>query len=192
MITVMGIDPGITHLGAAGLKVNTKEPEPFLLIYADSLRGDLTDYHVSTDVPNQTKAKGLIRSYIYLLEYLEPGLICCEDNFFKISPASFKRLIEVVTMMSYSASVDAPNTPFHLVLPRLAKQIVGADKDGGDKTLVIKGLKACKFLNLNGFDLDNLTEHAVDAILIAVYEAVQLYKSYGWELNNDGYWKAAA
>ena len=47
-----------------------------------------------------------------------------------------------------------------------------------------EGLKKCPFLDLNGFDLDHLTEHAVDAVLLAVYEAVQLYKSYGWDVNN--------
>lgn len=192
MIKVMGIDPGISHLGAAALSVNTMKPEPFKLIYADSLRGDLTDYDIRSDTPNQTKAKGLIRSYAYLLEHLEPDIVCCEDNFLKLSPSSFKRLIEVVTMMGYCTLMNLPNVPFHLVLPRAAKQIVDADKDAGDKTLVTKGLKACPFLDLNGFELDNLTEHANDAILLALYESVQLYKSYGWEMTNVGTTSLAA
>lgn len=182
MITVMGIDPGISHLGGAALEVNTREMKPFKLTYADSLKGELVEYDVRPDTPNQNKAKGLVKSYGYLLEHLEPDVVCCEDNFFKFSPASFKRLIEVVTMMGYCTALQLPFVPFHLVLPRLAKQIVGADKDGGDKTLVTKGLKACPFLDLNGINLDSLTEHAVDAVLIALYEAVQIYKSYGWDV----------
>lgn len=184
MIKVMGIDPGISHLGGALITVNTEKPAPFVLEYADSLRGDLTDYNVRPDTPDQPKAWGLVRSYGYLLEHLEPDIVCCEDNFLQLSPSSFKRLIEVVTMMSYCTALNLPDIPFHLVLPRLAKQIVNADKDKGDKNLVKEGLKICPFLDLNGFDLDRLTEHAVDAILLAVYEAVQLYKSYGWDVNN--------
>lgn len=184
MIKILGIDPGVNHLGAAALSVNTKEQKPFKLIYADSFRGDLTQFDIREDTPHQTKAKGLIRSYGYLLELIEPDVISCEDNFFKISQSSFKRLIEVVTMMSYHTLCDLPEVPFHLTLPRLTKQIIGADKDGGDKDLVKKGLKACKFLDLNGFNLDNLTEHANDAILLALYEAVQVYKVYGWNVHD--------
>lgn len=182
MITVLGLDPGISHLGGAVLQVNTKEPKPFTLVYADSFRGDLTNYDIREDTPHQTKAKGLLRSYSYLLELFEPDVISCEDNFFKMSLSSFKRLIEVVTMMSYQTLLDLPEVPFHLHLPRLAKQIVDADKDKGDKDLVKQGLLDCDFLDLNGFNLDNLTEHAIDAILLALYEAVLIYRAYGWEV----------
>lgn len=183
MIKIMGIDPGTSWLGVALLQVNTKKKEPFKLIFVDSYRGDLTDFNIREDTPHQTKAKGLLRSYEYLLEHLEPNIISCEDNFLELSPSSFKRLIEVVTMMSYHTVKELPEVPFHLALPRLTKQIINVDFRGSTKDDVKEGLKNYNFLDLNGFDLDSLTEHANDAILLALYEAVQLYKSYGWEID---------
>lgn len=183
MIKIMGIDPGINWLGAAALNVNTKQQEPFKLIFVDSYRGDLTQFDIREDTPHQTKAKGLLRSYEYLLDHIEPDLISCEDNFLELSPSSFKRLIEVVTMMSFCTIKKRPEVPFHLALPRLAKQIVQVDFRGSTKEDVKEGLKKCPFLDLNNFNLDSLTEHANDAILLALYEAVQLYKSYGWDVN---------
>ena len=182
MISVLGIDPGTNWLGGAALLVNTKEQKPFKLTYADSFRGDYTQFDIREDTPHQTKAKGLLRSYGYLLDLIDPAVVSCEDNFFKLSLSSFKRLIEVVTMMSYHTLMNRKDVPFHLYLPRITKQIIDADKDGGDKNLVKEGLLKCSFLDLNGFDLDNLTEHAIDAILLALYEAVQIYKSYGWDV----------
>lgn len=183
MIKIMGIDPGTSWLGVALLQVNTKKKEPFKLLFVDSYRGDLTDFNIREDTPHQTKAKGLLRSYEYLLEHLEPDIISCEDNFLELSPSSFKRLIEVVTMMSYHTVKELPEVPFHLALPRLTKQIIDVDFRGSTKEDVKEGLKNYHFLDLNGFDLDSLTEHANDAILLALYEAVQLYKSYGWEID---------
>lgn len=185
MFTTMGIDPGISFLGAAALKVNTKKPEPFKLVYADTLRGDLNDFMIRNDTPSQTKAKGLVRAYGYLIDHLEPDAVCCEDNFLELSPSSFKRLIEVVTMMSYCTLTNRPDIPFHLALPRLAKQIVNADFHGSTKDDVRDGLMSSTLIDLNGFDLTKLTEHANDAILLAAYEAVQLYKSYGWIVKDD-------
>lgn len=184
MFTIMGIDPGTKFLGAAALQVNTKEPEPFKLIYADTIRSDLNDFMVRNDTPHQTKAKGLIRVYGYLMDFINPDVVCCEDNFSKYSPATFKRLIEIVTMMSYCTLVNRPHVPFHLVLPRLAKKIVNADTDNGDKEKVKFGLMSSPLIDLNGTDLNKLTYDANDAILLAVYEAVQLYTDYGWIVKN--------
>ena len=189
MIIIMGIDPGINWLGASALTVNTKEQKKFQLTFVDSYRGDLTQFDIREDTPHQTKAKGLLRSYEYLLDLLNPDIISCEDNFLgggkfglASNPASFKRLIEVVTMMSFCTVKNRAEVPFHLTLPRLAKQIVKVDFSGSTKDDVKEGLKNCPFLDLNGYNLDNLTEHANDAILLALYEAVQLYKSYGWDV----------
>ena len=182
MIKVMGIDPGISILGVGTLLLNPCKKEPFKLVFADTYRGDLNEFDIRIDTKHQTKAKGLVRAYGYLLEHIEPDVINCEDNFFDLSPSSFKRLIEVVTMMSYRTLLDLPDIPFHLCLPRLSKQIVKADFRGSTKDDVKEGLKKCEFLDLNGFNLDSLTEHANDAILLALYECVQIYKLYGWDL----------
>lgn len=184
-ITVLGIDPGISNLGYGVIELNPVERSKFKLVKADTIMGKHTEFSVEDGETAQTYAKGLMRSYEYILDLVEPNIVGCEDNFLGLSPSSFKRLIEVVSFMNFYTTSTKAGLPFTLTLPRLAKKIVDADKSGGDKDLVLKGLKACKFLDLNGFDLDILTEHALDGILIALYNCVQYYKALGWDVLND-------
>lgn len=184
-VRILGIDPGISHLGFGVLELDPKERKPFKLIYSDSAQGEYNEFGVRGDNPHQVRAKGLTRVYSYVFDKFEPHVVGCEDNFLGPNPASFKRLIEVVSYFNIFTVTNKKDAAFKLVLPRLAKQIVGADFKGSAKEDVKKGLKNCSFLDLNGIDLDLLTEHAHDAILIALYVAVQYYKSLGWSVVNE-------
>lgn len=181
-VRVLGIDPGITSLGLAGLEVDCYVRKPFKLIYADTLKGEHNEFGVREDNPAQTKAKGLVRAYGHVFDMIDPTIVSCEDNFLGLNPASFKRLIEVVSYFNIYTVENKKDTPFKLVLPRLAKQIIGVDFRGTTKDDVTKGLRACPFLDLNGFDIDALSEHANDAILLSLYTAVQYYKDLGWDV----------
>lgn len=181
-VRILGIDPGTGQLGAAALEVDCYVRSPFKLIYADTLSGEYNEFGVRVDNPAQLRAKGLTRAYGHVFDMIDPTVVACEDNFLGVNPASFKRLIEVVSYFNIYTVTNKKDTPFKLILPRLAKQIVNVDFRGTTKDDVTKGLKACPFLDLNGFDLDKLTEHANDAILISLYIAVQYYKDLGWDV----------
>ncbi|AEV89574.1 putative RuvC [Pseudomonas phage OBP] len=181
-VRILGIDPGISNLGAAGFEVDCYERKPFKLIYADTLQGDYNDFGISKTNPLQIKALGLTRAYGTVFEIVEPHAVSCEDNFLGPSPSSFKRLIEIVSFIHLHNANTGDRVGFIQVLPRLAKQIVNADFRGTTKDDVTKGLKACPFIDLNGFDLDKLTEHANDAILLGLYSCVQYYKELGWDV----------
>lgn len=181
-VKILGIDPGTGQLGAAALEVDCYERKKFKLIYADTLSGEHNEFGVRADNPSQTRAKGLTRAYGHVFDMIDPTVVGCEDNFLGVNPASFKRLIEVVSYLNIYTVTNKADTPFKLVLPRLAKQIVKVDFRGTTKDDVTKGLRECPFLDLNGFDLDTLTEHANDGILIALYVAVQYYKDLGWDV----------
>lgn len=186
MSTVLGIDPGTVFMGAAVLKINTERPEPFKLVYADTLRGDMNNYNISDESLHLKDAKGLVRAFAYLVDWHEPDFVTCEDNFFGMAnPASFKRLIEVVTMMGYCLNSERPKVPFHTVLPRLTKQIINVDFVGSTKEDVRDGLLKTSLLDLGDFDLFKLSQHANDAVLIALYDAVMLYRAYGWIERDD-------
>lgn len=185
-VRVLGIDPAIGQLGAAALELDCYDRKKFKLIYADTLNGEYNEFGVRADNPSQTRAKGLTRAYGHVFYMIDPTVVGCEDNFLGPNPASFKRLIEVVSYLNIYTVTNKADTPFKLVLPRLAKRIVNADFSGAEKEDVRKGLKVCPFLDLNGFDLDKLTPDACDGILIALYIAVQYYKDLGWDVF-DGY-----
>lgn len=184
MLKIMGVDPGIVNVGLAALEVCIEENRPFKLVYADTILGVHNDYGLIDDGQKTMAAEGLTRSYSQALKVIDPDFVGCEDNFLGLSPSSFKRLIEVVSYFRLHTSQVSKVIWFKLVLPRLAKQIVGADFRGATKDDVTKGLKTCSFLDLNGIDPDNLTEHANDAILIALYFAVQYYKDLGRDVLN--------
>lgn len=179
-VRILGIDPGISQIGMAGMELDCYERKPFKLIYADTLSGEHNEFGILEGHANQMRAKGLTRAYKHVFDMLEPTIVSCEDNFLGINPASFKRLIEIVSYLNLVTNDNM--VPFRLTLPRLAKQIVGADFRGSTKDDVTKGLKKCPFLDLNGFDLDKLTEHANDAILLSLYTCVQYYKDLGWDV----------
>lgn len=181
-VNILGIDPGTGQLGAGALEVDIYERKPFKLIYADTLSGEHNEFDVRSDNKAQNRAKGLTRAYGHVFDLIDPTAVGCEDNFLGVNPASFKRLIEVVSYFNIYTVTNKKDTPFKLILPRLAKQIIKVDFRGTTKDDVTKGLKACPFLDINGFDLDKLTEHANDGILIALYVAVQLYKDLGWDV----------
>lgn len=181
-VRVLGIDPGITNLGAAALEVDPYERKKFKLVYADTLKGEHNEFGVSRENPTQVRALGLHRAYGHIFELIEPHVVSCEDNFLGPSAQSFKRLIEIVSFLHLHNSVKGDRVGFTQVLPRLAKQMVGADFKGTSKDDITKGLKTCPFLDLNGFDLDTLTEHANDAILLGLYTCVQYYKDLGWDV----------
>lgn len=184
-VRILGMDPGISNLGFGVLEVDPYVKKPFKLIYSDSAQGEHNEFGVRADNPHQVRAKGLTRVYSYVFDKFEPHVVGCEDNFLGINPASFKRLIEVVSYFNIYTVTNKRDTAFKLVLPRLAKQIIGVDFRGTTKDDVREGLKKCPFLDLNGIDLDKLTEHAHDGILIALYVAVQYYKSLGWSVENE-------
>ncbi|QGH71973.1 putative RuvC [Klebsiella phage N1M2] len=181
-VRILGIDPGITNLGAAALEVDCYERKPFKLIYADTLQGEYNEFGVRQDNPQQVRALGLTRVYGHVFELIEPAVVSCEDNFLGISPSSFKRLIEIVSFIHQYTVTNQKDVAFRQVLPRLAKKIVDADFRGTTKDDVTKGLLKCPFLDLNGFDLNKLTEHANDAILLGLYTAVQYYRDLGWDV----------
>lgn len=181
-IRILGIDPATGQLGTGALEVDCYERKPFKLIYADTLNGEHNEFGIRADNPAQTRAKGLTRAYGHVFDMIDPMVVGCEDNFLGQNPASFKRLIEVVSYLNIYTVTNKSDTPFKLVLPRLAKKIVNADFTGSTKDDVREGLKKCPFLDLNGFNLDTLTWDANDGILIALYVAVQYYKDLGWDV----------
>lgn len=183
-IRILGIDPGITNLGAAALEVDCYNRKPFKLIYADTLKGEYNEFGVSQNNPTQVRALGLTRAYGHIFDFIEPTVVSCEDNFLGPSAQSFKRLIEIVSFLHLHTVVHGNRVGFKQVLPRLAKQIVNADFTGTTKDDITNGLKECPFLDLNGIDLDKLTEHANDAILLSLYTAVQYYKDLGWDVTD--------
>lgn len=182
-IRSIAIDPSTQRMGISVIDVNLAVPEKFKLQWVETIHGDKMEHFGSTNYDDdgavQSRIHGLSKSYRQLLEFFEPTVAVCEDNFLGASPDTFKRLIEAVSLLrmeteSYGKGLYMINVP-----PRAAKETVGANFRGTQKEDVTKGIKAYANLDLNGHDLDVLDEHSIDAIAINLNACERIAKDRG-------------
>ncbi|UVD32125.1 hypothetical protein [Vibrio phage phiKT1028] len=182
-IRSIAIDPSTMRMGVSVLDVNLAETEKFKLQWVETIHGEKLEHFDSVNYADdnavQSRMHGLSKSYRQLLEFFKPTIAACEDNFLGRSPDTFKRLIEVVSLLrmqteSYGNGLYMVNVP-----PRAAKETVGANFKGTQKEDVTKGIKKYQSIDLNGYDLDVLDEHSIDAIAINLNVCERIAKDRG-------------
>ncbi len=177
----IGTDPSTTNMGVAVIDINMIKAAPFELVHVNTIQGDKVDYHdISnyTSRPATARGYGLAQSYKSLLEIYEPNAAITEDNFLGASADTFKRLVETVDLLRQATHEHHKGMFLANVLPNIAKAVVGANFKGTQKEDVLAGLKAYPRLNLNGVNLDDLTDHAVDSIVICLYLCEDIARGY--------------
>lgn len=182
-IRVMGIDPSTSCMGVTIIDVNIKAPTPFKLVYMNTIFGDKGLYDIPVQYDDIAGTKVLARSYAMmrsagmLLDIFDPDTGICEDNFLGMSPLTFKQLIQMVSLLLSKFAEKGVHLSY--VLPRLAKQIVGADFKGSTKEDVHKGLMDYDWLDCGDIDLGVVDEHSSDSGVITLYRCEQIAKNYG-------------
>lgn len=182
-IRSIAIDPSTSRMGMSIIDVNLQQPERFKLQWVETIHGDKQEHFGSTNYDDdgavQSRILGLSKAYRKLLDFFNPTVAACEDNFLGASPDTFKRLIEAVSLLrteteSYGNGLYMINVP-----PRAAKETVGANFRGTQKEDVTKGIKKYENIDLNGHDLDSLDEHSIDAIAINLNVCERIAKDRG-------------
>lgn len=179
----MGIDPSTSCMGVTIIDVNIKTPTPFKLVYMNTIFGDKGLYDIPVQYDDIAGTKVLARSYAMmrsagmLLDIFDPDTGICEDNFLGMSPLTFKQLIQMVSLLLSKFAEKGVHLSY--VLPRLAKQIVGADFKGSTKEDVHKGLMDYDWLDCGDIDLGVVDEHSSDSGVITLYRCEQIAKNYG-------------
>lgn len=183
VMRVMGIDPSTTNMGVFVVDVNIEKPEPFKLVYGNTIYGEKVIY----DIPLQfddlagtrlmARTYGLFRSLKSLVEIFEPDTGICEDNFMGMSPLTFKQLIQCVALLRQSFIENGVHLSY--VLPNQAKEIVKANFRGTTKEDVQKGLLAYKGLDCGDIDISLMDEHSADAGAVCLYRCEQIARDYG-------------
>lgn len=182
-IRVFGEDPSTSCMGVFVVDVNIKKPEPFKLLYVNTIFGDKGLYDIPVQFDDTAGTGVMARSYAMmrstniLVQIFEPDTAICEDNFLGMSPLTFKQLIQVVALQREAFT----NNDVHLsmVLPRIAKQIVNADFPGSTKQDVLIGLMDYPWLDTGDIDLSLIDEHSADSGAITLYRCEQIAKHYG-------------
>lgn len=183
VIRVMGIDPSTTNMGVWFVDVNLEKCEPFKLIYGNTLYGDKLLYDVPVQFDDLASTKVMARSYCMarslriLINLYNPDVAICEDNFLGMSALTFKQLIQCVGLLREACS--SCNVHLSMVLPNLAKAIVGVTARGMTKDDIAEGILNYTWLDSGDHDLSVMDEHSMDAGAVTLYRCESIAKHYG-------------
>lgn len=184
-LRVLAIDPSTTNMGVTVLDVNLAKPEPFKLRYVNTIFGEKVCYGIPEQFDDLAatgvlaRSWALARAYRQVIELFEPDTGIVEDNFLGASPGTFKQLIQAVALLREAANTATPPIHVSYVLPRLAKEIVGANFRGTTKDDVIRGVLNYSWLDRGGIDLSVMDDHSADSLAIGLYRCEQIAKDYG-------------
>lgn len=190
VIRGVGIDPSTTRMGISFIDINIKETsnKPFKLIYVNTLIGEKLLFDIPPcydDEGKLARCYGLARAYESLLNIYHPDIVTCESNFLSRDPSSFKALIEIVSMLRNKTSEYGKNLFMSTITPNMAKAIVSDDWKHKGKDPIREGLMVYPYLDLNGCNLDNLGNDAIDSIAINLFRCVYILNYYGINLNES-------
>lgn len=180
---VISMDQSTSCMGVSVFDVNLRKPEPIKLLYMNTIFGDKLLYDIPEQYNDLAGTKVLARSWAMarsinmLIQVFEPDMGIGEDNFLGLSPETFKNLIKLTEILR--APFINNGVHLSLVLPRLAKSIVGADFKGSTKDDVRIGLMNYPHLDANGIDLSIVDEHSSDSGAIGLWRCEKLARDHG-------------
>lgn len=180
---VISMDQSTSCMGVSVFDVNLRKPEPIKLLYMNTIFGDKLLYDIPDQYNDLAGTKVLARSWAMarsinmLIQVFEPDMGIGEDNFLGLSPETFKNLIKLTEILR--APFINNGVHLSLVLPRLAKSIVGADFKGSTKDDVRIGLMNYPYLDANGIDLSIVDEHSSDSGAIGLWRCEKLARDHG-------------
>ena len=175
-IRIVAIDPGTNSLGFAVLEVMDNCVE---VLYADTLHGaKLAAVHTGLlEVHGErvTKLYALNHEIAARLCTWMPHHVVSESPYMGRFPQAYAALIECVGAIRNAVIAYDRQLPLHQLDPATVKQAVGVSGKTGDKTLMTAALKRLhtQIAIMDG-TLDDLDEHAIDAIAVGAAFSVQM------------------
>lgn len=182
---VVGIDPGTETLGWAVIDLDLKHQQITIraagTYYASRLSSSpFQDYELACGNRLQ-RIKLLGQAVRSLLGYYQPHRVLSESPFLGRFAASYESLTQCMMALRKAVYDYDPSTVLWGIDPISVKKNVGFEvKRKMSKQQLKEGVRdALRKLRLNwadGVNLETLTEHAVDAIAVALWEA----RKYFW------------
>lgn len=178
IVTLVGIDPGTTMLGYGVLAYDASTLD---IVYTEatsfnSERMIISDCLISyTHTDRMARIDAQYRNLVRLFKYHRPFEIACESPFFnRQRPAAFGALVEILSAINMAAMDYDGLTSFIPYPPSVIKKSVGAGAFC-DKDEIKARMLQIKDLNFRGpYPLENVDEHALDALATAVCHYKQL------------------
>lgn len=165
---ILAIDPGLNNTGIAIFEVQS-EPAKILSIHALTLKAErLID---DSELDDEDYIERLHKRYSMgsalqkLLVQYDPCVVVSESPFFdRFRPGSFAILTEVLTTLFDTVVRYNPLIRFSLVEPLLVKKVLGVAGQKGKEVVRESMEKQTMILSVLQDPLEQLDEHAVDAI----------------------------
>ena len=179
LVTFMGIDPGTNNTGISILKYDY-ETRDIGSVDALTIDGSKT-YDIASEDLMYSHGDRFHRIYSIaavaqrLMKHHEPLEIACESPFYhRLHPGSFAPLLEVVYAMRMAAIRFNPHVRFITYEPLLVKKTLSG-KAFADKHQMKEALKNNETISSKLITpLEEMTEHAIDAIGIAYTHYIHL------------------
>jgi Holliday junction resolvasome RuvABC endonuclease subunit len=165
---VLGIDPGINHLGVAILSKNYTDSK-IKIEYVKTFHTETYNIHFSNEeiIQRFNKIKYLEKLLFNLLMDYYPNKVITEVMYFNKFPQSFRDLTECIYMIQNLIYNFDSTIEFEKIEASKVKQFLKVSGKSGDKLLVKE--KILKLNLLSEYTLNDLDEHSLDAIGIAYY-----------------------
>ena len=180
---VISLDGSTSNTGVWITDVNIVKPEPFKLVYANTIYGDKVNYDIPVQFDDtastglMARCYGVTRSLGILLDIYDVDTGISEDNFLGMSALTFKQLVQLNCL--FRDLFFQRKVHLSYVLPNLAKAIVGVTGRGKTKDDVADGVKAYPWIDPGEFDLEAMDEHSIDAGAVGLYRCESIALNYG-------------
>ena len=173
-LRVMGVDPGTSCVGIGCLDY-LHEGGPIAVTQALTLFAkdnqapwcNLAELHGTRTM----RLMNLASQLQDVIHDYQPHAVVVENNYLRASVDAFRSLVESVCMVRNTLYSYNPLIPLHMVDPTTVKKLAGVKgkiKDKDKKTAVREALRPRTDLTWM-MNIDDLDEHSIDAIAIALY-----------------------
>lgn len=180
---ILAIDPGIDNTGISILDVS-KNKLP-TIIYSSTITTNVLIKSLPDIINNygirytkQLVIKNILNEIIITFV---PNIVVIESSFIAKSINAFKSLNELILLVenlvnefNYNLTKIFKPIFFYKKPPKSIKKNLGLKELSNDKNLIKEALKVYP-LDFNGFDINTMDEHAIDAIAIGLWIYNQLF-----------------
>lgn len=172
VLNLMAIDPGSSNLGVAIYSINISDLN-IIKVESFTINAIKSKYYSKayskTYGDKQARFLAMKNELYSFIEQYNPSLVICESPFFSSFTASaYGILVELLYIISEILFYYNNNIPFYKVDPPTAKKAVGAKGNAKKEDMFVKVNEMKEKIKLIN-NIEDLDEHAIDAIAIGYY-----------------------
>lgn len=169
-IRLLSIDPGLNNIGIAKITIDTASVK-IISIEPLTIQEDKVIDDVALDPNNASerdiKRLRMVSAAMKNVVDFHPTHVVCESPFFNVTrPSSFAILTEVIASLRDAVASYDPSIPFTFIAPKEAKKILSVANEKGKDPIKAAVQSHAYLSQLLTVPLDDITEHAIDAVVI--------------------------